>query len=262
MFKGKKLLVTGGTGSWGQRLTAELLKEGPAEIRIFSRGEFAQIAMQRQFQSDPRLNFMIGDIRDLQALQEACRGIDYVFHLAALKHVPVCEKQPEEAFKTNVHGTENVIRASIEQGVAKVIDVSTDKAVDPVNVYGMTKAIGLLLKASVTAIGGETLVMKMKGCNIADLAEVMKEQAGQPKLKVKEIGIRGGEKLHEVLISPYEVPHTYRYDDRYFVILPQQADKRLLSQYGGLERVNFEQYRSDDELMDRAGIAELLQGME
>lgn len=99
----------------GQRLTAELLKEDPAEIRIFSRGEFAQIAMQRQFLSDPRLNFMIGDIRDLQALQEACRGVDYVFHLAALKHVPVCERQPEEAFKTNVHGTENVIRASIEQ---------------------------------------------------------------------------------------------------------------------------------------------------
>ncbi|KJD43364.1 polysaccharide biosynthesis protein [Paenibacillus terrae] len=326
MFEGKKLLVTGGTGSWGQRLTEELLKEGPAEIRVFSRGEFAQIAMQRQFQFDPRLNFVIGDIRDLQALQEACRGMDYVFHLAALKHVPVCERQPEEAFKTNVHGTQNVIRASIEQGVTKVIDVSTDKAVDPVNVYGMTKAIGerlmirandlsertrfvcirggnvlgtsgsvvplfkrqiaegqdltltspdmtrffltlgeaigLLLKASVTAIGGETLVMKMKGCNIADLAEVMKEQAGQPALKVKEIGIRGGEKLHEVLISPYEVPHTYRYDDRYFVILPQQANKRLLSQYGGLERVSFDQYRSDDELMDRAGIAELLRGME
>lgn len=325
MFKGKTLLITGGTGSWGQTLTIALLKEEPAEIRIFSRGEFAQISMQQQFQADSRLRFIIGDIRDYQALKEACSGVDYVFHLAALKHVPVCEQQPEEAFKTNVYGTENVIRASIEQRVLKVIDVSTDKAVDPINVYGMTKAIGeklmiranslsehtrfvcirggnvlgtsgsvvplfkrqiaegrdltitspdmtryfltlneaigLLLKASASAIGGETFVMKMNGCNIADLAEVMKEQAGQPSLTVREIGIRGGEKLHEVLISPYEVPNTYRYDDRYFVILPQHANELLVQQYGSLEKVTFTQYRSDDELMDRSEIAELLKQM-
>lgn len=141
MFENKRVLITGGTGSWSQELTKQLLKHNPKEIVIFSRGEFAQVTMQRKF-NDSRLKFIIGDVRDFEAIDKACEGIDYVFHLAALKHVPICEFQPMEAIKTNVLGTENVCRAAIKNKVTKVIDVSSDKAVSPINVYGMSKSIG------------------------------------------------------------------------------------------------------------------------
>lgn len=150
MFKDQAILVTGGTGSWGQTLTRKLLQENPKEIRIYSRSEFTQVTMQRAFHQDPRLKFIIGDVRDYQAVMDACRDVDYVFHLAALKHVPICEFQPDEALKTNVMGTQHVIWASIQNGVKKVIDVSTDKAVDPINFYGLTKSFGekLMLRAN------------------------------------------------------------------------------------------------------------------
>lgn len=141
MFSGKKILITGGTGSWGNELTSQLLEKNPKEIRIFSRGEFAQVSMKRKF-NDNRINFFIGDVRDFNAINLACKGIDIIFHLAALKHVPICEEQPYEAIKTNIVGTENLIKAAINNKVLKVIDVSTDKAVVPINTYGMTKAIG------------------------------------------------------------------------------------------------------------------------
>jgi FlaA1/EpsC-like NDP-sugar epimerase len=141
MFKDKKILVTGGTGSWGNELTTQLLEKDPEQIIIFSRGEFAQVTMKRKF-NDDRLKFIIGNVRDYPSLEHACRDIDYVFHLAALKHVPICEEQPLEAIKTNIQGTENLIKAAIANQVKKVIDVSTDKAVDPINLYGMTKAVG------------------------------------------------------------------------------------------------------------------------
>ena len=141
MFKDKKILITGGTGSWGNELATQLLQKDPEQIKIFSRGEFAQVTMQRNF-NDDRLKFIIGNVRDYSSLKDACNGIDYVFHLAALKHVPICEEQPLEAIKTNIQGTENLIKAAIANKVKKVIDVSTDKAVDPINLYGMTKAVG------------------------------------------------------------------------------------------------------------------------
>jgi UDP-N-acetylglucosamine 4,6-dehydratase len=125
MFKDQTILITGGTGSWGQYLTRKLLEQNPKEIRIFSRNEYTQVMMQRKF-DDPRLRFIIGDIRDAGSVADACRKVDIVFHLAALKHVPICEIQPDEALKTNVMGMENVIRGSILHGVKKVIDVSTD----------------------------------------------------------------------------------------------------------------------------------------
>ncbi|MGO4376484.1 polysaccharide biosynthesis protein, partial [Paenibacillus sp. MCAF20] len=114
MFTNKTILVTGGTGSWGQELTRKLLTEKPKEIRIFSRNEFTQVEMKRKFNS-PVLNFLIGDIRDYEAVSDACQNVDYVFHLAALKHVPICEYQPLEALKTNVNGTQNIIRAGSAQ---------------------------------------------------------------------------------------------------------------------------------------------------
>ncbi|WP_337099007.1 polysaccharide biosynthesis protein [Paenibacillus sp. YIM B09110] len=321
MFKNKTILVTGGTGSWGQELTRKLLIEEPKEIRIFSRNEFTQVEMKRKFNS-PVLNFLIGDIRDYEAVSDACQNVDFVFHLAALKHVPICEYQPLEALKTNVNGTQNIIRASIAQGVVKVIDVSTDKAVDPINFYGMTKAIGekliikandlskhtkfvcirggnvlgtngsvvplfkqqiaqgkpltltdkemtrffltipeaieLLIKAASAAIGGETFVMKMPACKITDLIDVLKSIYDQNDLPVMEIGMREGEKLHEVLISRAESLTTFQYDKQYFVILPSHPDDQLLNHYKHLNNIGFPYYQSDQELMSHDEIKLLL----
>lgn len=141
MFRDQVVFITGGTGSWGQCLTKYLLKEQVKEVRIFSRNEAAQVAMERTFKND-HIKFIIGDVRDEHRLTETMKDVDYVFHLAALKHVPICEEHPLEAIMTNIMGTKNVIEAAIRNKVKKVIDVSSDKAVTPHNMYGMTKAIG------------------------------------------------------------------------------------------------------------------------
>lgn len=142
MFSNSKIFISGGTGSWGQTLTRLLLEDyDPSEIVIFSRGELKQVMMAREF-TDPRIKYVIGDVRDYEAVQWALKGVDYVFHLAALKHVPICEDHPQEAIKTNIVGTNNIVNAAIANGVKKVIDVSTDKAVEPINLYGMTKSVG------------------------------------------------------------------------------------------------------------------------
>lgn len=323
MFHNQTLLITGGTGSWGQELTRKLLESQPKQIRIFSRNEFSQVQMQRAFHNHAALKFIIGDVRDESAVDAACRDVDYVFHLAALKHVPVCESQPDEALKTNVQGTENVIRASIRHNVKKVIDVSTDKAVDPINFYGMTKALGeklmlranslsditrfvcirggnvlgtngsvvpffkncilrgedlpltskdmtrffltlpeaidLLLNAAKAAIGGETFVMKMNACRISDVANVMKARLSKKELKVKDVGIRPGEKLHEVLVSRHESPFTYRYNEQYFVILPSNASPELYSHYSHLPKTGIIEYASNDKLMNDSEIEAMLE---
>ena len=145
----KSYLITGGTGSWGKELIKQLLqKPDTTNITIFSRNEYNQVATKRLF-NDSRLSFLIGDVRDYDAVLEACTNQDEIYHLAALKHVPICEEQPEEAIKTNIIGTQNIIRAAIFQGVRKVIDISTDKSCAPNNLYGMTKAVGekLILSA-------------------------------------------------------------------------------------------------------------------
>ncbi|MDK8183663.1 polysaccharide biosynthesis protein [Paenibacillus sp. UMB4589-SE434] len=165
MFKHKRILVTGGTGSWGQELIRQLLPQQPQEIIVFSRNESSQVAMSREFE-DTRLSFCIGDIRDKEALHAACRGVDYVFHLAALKHVPVCEEQPYEALKTNVIGTQHVIEAAIEHNVSKVIYISTDKAANPSNFYGMTKAIGEKLIVYANLLRSSTQFVCVRGGNV------------------------------------------------------------------------------------------------
>ena len=165
MFTGKRILITGGTGSWGNELTTQLLEKDPEEVRILSRGEFAQVTMKRKF-NDDRLNFVIGDVRDYSLLKKAFKGVDYIFHLAALKHVPICEEQPLEALKTNVKGTKNVIKAAIANKIKKVIDVSTDKAVDPLNFYGMTKAIGERLIIHANKISDYTKFMCIRAGNV------------------------------------------------------------------------------------------------
>ncbi|AIQ65260.1 UDP-N-acetylglucosamine 4,6-dehydratase [Paenibacillus stellifer] len=165
MFNNQRILVTGGTGSWGHELVRQLLQQSPKEIIVFSRGESAQVAMSREFE-DARLTFVIGDIRDREALAAACRGVDYVFHLAALKHVPVCEDQPYEALKTNVIGTQNVIESAAASHVKKVIYISTDKAANPSNFYGMTKAIGEKLMVYANLLGSSTQFVTVRGGNV------------------------------------------------------------------------------------------------
>ena len=140
MFENKKILITGGTGSLGRALTKRLLAEKVDVIRIFSRNENKQVTMESEF-NDDRLRFLIGDVRDLPRLERALEGIDIVFHAAALKHVPVIEKNPFEAINTNVIGSRNVVEACLSENVDKVIGVGTDKAVSPLNTYGATKLL-------------------------------------------------------------------------------------------------------------------------
>lgn len=166
IFKDKKILVTGATGSWGQTLVRILLEEtGVREIICLSRGELQQVLMQRRF-NDPRLKFIIGDVRDYSVVKFACRGVDLVFHMAALKHVPVCEDNPQEAIKTNIDGTTNIVNAAIECGVSKVVDVSTDKAVEPLNLYGMTKAVGEKLILQANDLSDKTKFVCVRGGNV------------------------------------------------------------------------------------------------
>ena len=148
MFDDKKILITGGTGSLGQALTQRLLEKNVKTIRILSRNESKQIEMESKF-NDNRLRFFLGDIRDKERLVRATEDIDYVFHAAALKHVPKIEYNPFEAIKTNVIGSQNVIDACLEANVKKVISIGTDKAVSPLNTYGATKL--LMEKLFVTA---------------------------------------------------------------------------------------------------------------
>lgn len=321
MFENKTIFITGGTGSWGNELAAQLLEKNPKQILIYSRSELHQVNMQRKF-NNPKLKFFIGDVRDHDRLIECTKGVDYIFHLAALKHVPVCEEQPYEAIKTNIIGTKNIIEAAKLNKVKKVIDVSTDKAVDPLNLYGMTKAVGerliiqanlepsdtqfvcirggnvlgtngsvvpffadqirrykkisltdkrmtryfltlkqaihLLFKASEESRGGETFVMKMPSCKIADLAEVMAKTLSPEPISIIEIGSRPGEKIHEVLVSRYESPLTYQYDNDYYVILPQLKIDDLESKYKHLSKVAFEEYSSNDSLMSKDDIQKML----
>lgn len=158
-LSGKIILLTGGTGSFGKEFVETVLREhNPKAIRIFSRGELLQMQMRQQFNDDPRLRFLIGDVRDRARLSRAMNGVDIVVHAAALKQVPACEYNPIEAIKTNVDGAVNVIDAAIDANVMKVIALSTDKAVNPANLYGATKlcAEKLFVRGNAYAGGSET----------------------------------------------------------------------------------------------------------
>lgn len=321
MFKGKTILITGGSGSWGNELTTQLLLKDPKKIIIFSRGELSQVNMERKFKDD-RIQFVIGDVRDFEVVNRICKNVDYVFHLAALKHVPICENQPQEAIKTNINGTINLINACINNGVKKFIDVSTDKAVSPSNLYGMTKSVGekltiqannqsqsvdfvcirggnvlgsngsviphfinqiktmnkvtitdstmtrffltlpeaitLLFQAVENSIGGETYVMNMPSFYIKDLAQVLIEYYGDSNTTIEEIGIREGEKIHEVLVSEHESKTTYQLNDDYYVILPEIKTHRNYSQFTTLKKVKFNTFSSNDNIKNLDYLYELL----
>ena len=152
-----KILITGGTGTLGQSLTRRILKEDVESIRIYSRNEYAQVLMQSEM-LDSRLRFFIGDVRDRDRLYRAMNGVDYVIHCAALKHVPVCEYNPLEAVKTNIIGSMNIIDSAIDAKVKKVINISSDKAVHPINIYGATKLASEKLFINSNVYGnGETV---------------------------------------------------------------------------------------------------------
>lgn len=323
MFENKVVLIDGGSGSWGNELTSQLLEKNPGKIIIYSRGELAQVNMQRKFNND-KIEYIIGDVRDADAVDRLFnhKNIDYVFHLAALKHVPVCENQPQEAIKTNILGTINLINSAIKYRVKKFIDVSTDKAVSPTNLYGMTKSVGekltiqannltdntdfvcirggnvlgsngsvvpyfidqikrenrvaitdnamtrffltlseaisLLFEAAENSVGGETFVMNMPSFYIRDLAKVLVRYYGNSKTKIGEIGIREGEKVHEVLISEHESPLSYKFDENYYAILPSIKINKDYSHLNNLEKVNFKTFSSADNLKDEKYLYELL----
>jgi FlaA1/EpsC-like NDP-sugar epimerase len=166
MFDGSRIFVSGATGSWGQTLITMLLsKYNVEEIVCFSRGELQQVLMKRKF-NNPKLKFVIGDIRDYNAVKMATRQADYIFHLAALKHVPVCEENVQETIKTNIEGTTNIVNAAIENRVRKVIDVSSDKAVEPINLYGMTKAVGEKIIVQANDLTDYTKFVCIRGGNV------------------------------------------------------------------------------------------------
>ncbi len=285
MLDNKSVLITGGTGSFGKKFTEMILnKYNPKKIIIYSRDEFKQDMMRKDFaQNFPnkisKLRFFIGDVRDKDRLYRAFKGVDYIIHAAAMKQVPACEYNPFEAIKTNIYGAQNIVDAAIDCKVKKVVALSTDKAVNPINLYGGTKlvsdklfvsansyrgdegtvfsvvrygnvsgsrgsvipffrellnkgskelpitdtrmtrfwmtlddAVNLVVKALEESMGGETYVFKNPSYRITDIAEAM-----NPSGRINIVGIREGEKLHEVMITSDDSRGTYDYGDHYII---------------------------------------------
>ena len=165
MFDNKVLLITGGTGSFGNAVLERFLDSSIAEVRIFSRDEKKQDDMRKKF-ADDKVKFFLGDVRDVESLRSAMRGVDYVFHAAALKQVPSCEFYPMQAVKTNVIGTENVLEAAIEYGVDRVICLSTDKAVYPINAMGISKAMMEKIAVAKSRESGKTSICVTRYGNV------------------------------------------------------------------------------------------------
>ncbi len=281
MLNNKTILVTGGTGSFGHHFVDYVLAHyKPKKIIIYSRDEFKQFNMQNDYKEYSNiLRFFIGDVRDEARLHRAMKGVDYVIHAAALKQVPACEYNPNEAIKTNINGAMNVINACLDAGVEKVVALSTDKSVNPINLYGGTKLVSdklfcaanaysgeggprfsvvrygnvagsrgsvipffqniidnggtelpitdfrmtrfwisleqgveLVIKALEDSKGGETFISKIPSFKITDLAKAMK-----PDCELKEVGIREGEKLHEIMVTAEDSARTYEYEKNYII---------------------------------------------
>lgn len=283
MLNNKTILITGGTGSFGKKATEIILKRyKPKKLIVFSRDELKQYEMAQRFSPDeyPCMRYFIGDVRDKERLHRAFNKVDYVIHAAALKHVPAAEYNPFEAVKTNIMGAENIINAAIDQKVKKVVALSTDKAANPVNIYGATKlcsdklftagnayvgqketvfsvvrygnvlgsrgsvipfflkkrrdgvlpitdprmtrfwitldqGVEFVLNAFNRMVGGEIFVPKIPSMTLMDLAEAI-----CPECKTEIIGIRAGEKLHEVMVTRDDARNTVEFPD-YYIIKPK-----------------------------------------
>lgn len=315
-----KILITGGTGSWGKELTKQLLDMNVTEIRIFSRGEANQFSMSQEF-VDRRIKYIIGDVRDIHRLKTASLGVDYIFHLAALKHVPICEFNPNECIATNIYGSQNIVEAAIENKVKKVIYVSTDKAVEPSNTYGMSKsiaervfqqannlsetkfvtvrggnvlgtngsvvpffkncleknntlpvtsfemtrffitlpeAISLLFTALHEGFGGEIYVIRMNAFKIYDLALLFKERLGNKETQINEVGLRPGEKIHELLVSKQEVKNTL-VTEKHYIILPDMDIRGIYKNYDqDWSKIQMNEYSSNQFLCTGDKLGKLL----
>ncbi|MBQ4846344.1 UDP-N-acetylglucosamine 4,6-dehydratase (inverting) [Pseudoalteromonas sp. MMG005] len=314
MFDNKTILITGGTGSFGKKYVKTLLaRYKPKKIIVFSRDELKQFEMQQDY-NQPCMRYFIGDVRDQNRLKRAMREVDYVIHAAALKQVPAAEYNPMECIKTNINGAENVIEAALDCNVEKVIALSTDKAANPINLYGATKlasdklfvaanniagghktifsvvrygnvvcsrgsvvpifqklvdegkdhipitheemtrfwislqqGVDFVLKNFERMLGGEIFVPKIPSIRITDLATAM-----APNIQQKVIGIRPGEKLHEVMCPSDLCFETYEFDD-HFVIAPgikfssrsNHFDINAINEKGRKVAVGFE-YNSRD----------------
>ena len=186
MFQNKSLLITGGTGSFGNAVLRRFLDSDISEIRIFSRDEKKQDDMRKKYYN-PKIKFYIGDVRDYQSVLNAVRGVDYIFHAAALKQVPSCEFYPLEAVKTNVLGTENVLEAAINCGVGRVVCLSTDKAVYPINAMGISKAMMEKVAVAKSRSSGNTII------NITRYGNVMASRGSVIPLFINQI--RSGEPI-------------------------------------------------------------------
>lgn len=313
MFAGKKILITGGTGSLGQALTKRLLKTDATAIRIFSRNENKQVMMESEIY-DSRLRFLIGDVRDRERLITALEDVDIVFHAAALKHVPVIEYNPFESIKTNVIGSQNVIDACLHQNVETAVCIGTDKAVSPLNTYGATKllmeklfvtannylnrkkhrtkflavrygnvvgssgsvipkfieqiktkkkititdpkmtrfsitmdqALSLIIDTAVNGKESEIYVPKLKSYSIMDVKETLFEILGHTGEEV--VGIRPGEKLHEVLINKDEIRASWDLGNKYMIANPLRDEENIKKSYSGKIRkiTNMDVYSSDN----------------
>jgi UDP-N-acetylglucosamine 4,6-dehydratase len=324
VFEGKTVLVTGGTGSFGTRLVEILLERyDPTSIRVFSRDELKQSELRRRLSNhDDRMRYLIGDVRDLPRLTRAMRGVDIVVHAAALKQVPACEYNPFEAVQTNVVGTENVVAAAIENDVPRTIALSSDKAVNPVNLYGATKlcaekittqgnaysgdsvarfasvrygnvvgsrgsviplfkaqaasgaititdermtrfwitleqAVEFVIESVGRMGGGEVFVPRIPSMRVMDIAEAL-----APDAERRVIGIRPGEKVHEVLLTEDESRHALEVDNG-FVILPEHASWPLRDVEGGRPLPDGFHYSSDssDWWLDIAELREMAAGV-
>lgn len=289
MLDNKSILITGGTGSFGKKFIEMIFKEyNPSRVIIYSRDEFKQDQVKKLFSSkltkeqQSKLRFFIGDVRDKDRLYRAFKGVDYVIHAAAMKQVTASEYNPFEAIKTNIHGAQNIIDAALDCGVKKVVALSTDKAVNPINLYGGTKlvsdklfisanaysgdtgtafsvvrygnvagsrgsvipffkellekgekelpvtdvrmtrfwitleeGVNLVFKALKESNGGEIYISKIPSFRIGDLVNALSDD-----VSIKEVGIREGEKLHEIMIPKDESRMTYEYD-KHYIIYPQ-----------------------------------------
>jgi UDP-N-acetylglucosamine 4,6-dehydratase len=305
-LQGKIVLVTGGTGSFGTAFLRTLLDaHDPAAVRVYSRDELKQYNLQRAVDADPRVRFLIGDVRDAKRLEMALRGVDVVIHAAALKQVPACEYNPFEAVKTNIHGAENVVAAAIANDVPRTLALSTDKAVNPVNLYGATKlaaekivtqgnayaggsparfatmrygnvvgsrgsviplfkaqaregeltitdeamtrfwitleqAVEFVISCLALMHGGEVFVPRIPSMKVLEMAEAI-----APRATRRIIGIRPGEKVHEVLLTEDESRRTRALEDR-FVIYPQLPSWAITHEQVGEELPPGFRYSSDN----------------
>jgi len=279
MLNNKNILITGGTGSFGKNFIDRVFKKyTPNKVIVYSRDEYKQFIMRQHFKKyDKHIRYFIGDVRDKDRMYRAFNGVDYVIHAAALKQVPACEYNPFEAIKTNINGAQNVIDAAIDCKVKKVIALSSDKAVNPINLYGATKlasdklfitansysvecafsvvrygnvansrgsvipffqtlidsgtkrlpitdykmtrfwitlneAADLVFKVLENGKGGETFISKIPSFKVTDLALAMCSN-----IELEEIGIRAGEKLHEIMITESDSSNTYEYNDHYII---------------------------------------------